>query len=524
MFKHFLPLQEDQKFKLKHLIVAAMVLFLTAYEGAIISVNAAGPDAHIKGEFGALHNWPIIPLAVVLMPDGRVFAYGTNIAGVQGAKLYYTIWDPTLGTGSDAFETLPNTTNTDIFCAAQALIPSTGQALILGGDAIVNTKRNYANSDVNIFDPVTDTLIRQSQNMAYKRWYATAVTMPNGEHAVLGGRDSAFFAGTSTIPATEATYSPIPEVRSVDGNWRSLTTASSDAAYGALGGGGWFYPRGWVNPQGQVFILGHNGPMYKLDTTGTGTLTRYKTKTLNGRTNMPSVMYAPGKILSIRQNRAAVSVDINGAGEPVVTSAGSLAYDHQFGSATVLADGNVWVSGGSSTGNTLTGVILQSELWNPVTNVWSPAANAVAARLYHSVSLLLPDATVFTGGGGAPGPVKQLNGEIYYPPYLFKTDGSGEFAVRPEIIDAPTTMVSWDQDFSIESNTSIARVTLVRTGAATHTFDHEARFFDLTIPQAGNIVTVRTPANANIAPPGFYMIFVWDASGVPSVARIMHIG
>ena len=522
MFKHFLPLQEVRIFK--YLIAVTFVLSLSVYEGSINSVSAAGPDAHIKGEFGPLHNWPIIPLAVVLTPDGRVFAYGTNTAGVQGAKLYYTIWNPALGTGSNAFETLPNTTNTDTFCAGQAVIPTTGQALILGGDAIVNTKRNYANSDVNIFDPATNTLIRQTQSMVYKRWYATAVTMPNGEHAVLGGRDSMFFAGTSTIPPTEATYSSIPEVRAIDGTWRTLSTASSDAAYGALGGNAWFYPRGWVNPQGKIFVLGHNGPMYKLDIAGTGTLTRYVKKTPNGRTNLPSVMYAPGKILSVRRDPIAVTVDINGVGEPVVASAGNLAYDHQYGSATVLADGQVWVSGGSSTGNTLTGLVLQSELWNPSTNTWSSAASAVAARLYHSVSLLLPDGTVFTGGGGAPGPAKQLNGEIYYPPYLFKTDGSGEFASRPEIIDAPSTMISWDQDFSVEANTTIAKATLVRMGAATHTFDHETRFFDLTIPQASNIVTVRTPANANIAPPGFYMLFVWDALGVPSIARIIHIG
>lgn len=522
MFKYRLPFLEVLKFK--YLITITLALFLSTYEKSIISASAAVPEAHIKGKFGPMHNWPIIPIAVVLMPDGRVFAYGTNITGVQGGKIYYTVWNPTLGTSSNAFETLLNTTNTDIFCAGQALIPSTGQALILGGDASVNTKRNYANSDVNIFDPATDTLMRQSQNMAYKRWYATAVTMPNGEHVALGGRNSMFFAGNSTIPATEATYSPIPEVRSIDGNWRSLDAASSEAAYGSLGGNAWFYPRGWVNPHGQIFILGHNGPMYKLDITGAGKLTRYKKGIPNGRNNLPSVMYAPGKILSIRRNRIAVSVDINGTGEPVASSAGNPGYDHQFGSATVLADGRVWVNGGSSTGNTLAGVILQSELWDPVTNVWAPAANAAAARLYHSVSLLLPDGSVFTGGGGAPGPVKQLNGEIYYPPYLFKANGSGEFAWRPRIIDAPSTMISWDQEFSIEANAPIDRVTLVRIGAATHTFDHETRFFELSVPQRGQIVTVRTPANANIAPPGYYMLFIWNRAKVPSIARILHIG
>ncbi|PXW91253.1 glyoxal oxidase-like protein [Nitrosomonas sp. Nm84] len=521
MFKHFLPARGV--WHLKYLITATFALFSFTYE-AITPALATGPEVHLKGQFGPLHNWPIIPLAMMLMPDGRVFAYGTTPAGIQNAKLHYAIWDPSLGTGTNAFETLPNTTNTDIFCAGQALIPATGHALIVGGDALVNTKRNYANSDVNIFDPTTDTLIRQTQNMAYKRWYATAVTMPNGEHVILGGRNDRNFAGTSTIPATVETYSPIPEVRSVAGNWRSLSTANSDSAYGGLGGASWFYPRAWVNPQGTIFILGHNGPMYKLDISGTGTLTRYKTKTAVGRNNIPSVMFAPGRILAVRRDRVAVTVDINGTGEPIVAPAGLLAKDRQYGSATVLADGRVWVNGGSSTGNDLVGMALESELWDPNTGNWTTTASAATARLYHSASLLLPDGTVITGGGGAPGPLKQLNGEIFYPPYLFKTDGSGEFAPRPEIIDAPTTMITWDQEFSIEATASISKVTLIRVGAATHTFDHETRFFDLPVPLAGNIVTVRTPATANIAPPGFYMVFVWDASGVPSIARIIQIG
>ncbi len=134
------------------------------------------------------------------------------------------------------------------------------------------------------------------------------------------------------------------------------------------------------------------------------------------------------------------------------------------------------------------------------------------------------DGTVITGGGGAPGPLKQLNGEIYYPPYLFKTDGSGEFAPRMQILDAPNTLIGWNQDFSIQATDNITRVTLVRAGAVTHTLNNEARFFDLPVSQVGSVVTVKTPLNANIAPPGFYMLFVWDASGVPSVAKMIQIG
>jgi hypothetical protein len=36
-------------------------------------------------------------------------------------------------------------------------------------------------------------------------------------------------------------------------------------------------------------------------------------------------------------------------------------------------------------------------------------------------------------------------------------------------------------------------------------------------------LTATTPANANIAPPGPYMLFIVDAAGVPSVARIVSV-
>lgn len=524
MFKYSLPVQGI--WHLKYFLSITLVLFLFIH-GNIIPVVAAASHAHQKGKFGALHNWPIIPIAMMLIPDGRVLAYGTDTTGAQIGNLLYVIWDPSLGIGSNAFETLPNITSTDIYCAGQALIPDTGHGLFLGGESKLNTIKNYAHNNVNIFDPATNTLTHQSDSMAFKRWYSTAVTLPNGEHVVLGGRDSRKFSGTKTIPSTEATYSPTPEVRATNGHWRSLSSAISDDAYGGLGGGGfaWFYPRAWVNPQGNLFILGHDGAMYKLRTPGTGTLSKYASTIAPSLTSLPSIMFAPGRILSVRNNRTALIVNITGSGEPVVSAGGTLAKDRQYSNATVLANGMVWINGGSSTGNDLVGAALDSELWNPNTGIWKTTASAATPRLYHSTALLLPDGSVITGGGGTPGPLIQLNGEIYYPPYLFKADGSGDFAPRPVIVDVPTTIISWNQQFSIEATQNIFRVTLVRIGATTHAFNNETRFFNLPTPQKGSkLVTVRSPASANVAPPGFYMLFVWDIDGTPSVARIVQIG
>ena len=101
-----------------------------------------------------------------------------------------------------------------------------------------------------------------------------------------------------------------------------------------------------------------------------------------------------------------------------------------------MADGRVFVSGGSAVNNAATGVAYTSEIFDPATSSWSTGPTATRMRLYHSTSLLLPDATVITMGGGTPGPETNLNAEIYYPPYLF--DGDGNPAARPTIAFATT--------------------------------------------------------------------------------------
>ena len=482
---------------------------------SIASIHG-GLAAKSQGFFGPVFDWPIIPLATMLMPNGHVLAYGTNLTGKQGAAMDYTVWNPATG----EFDTTAHTISTDIFCAAQAHF-SDGKALLLGGDATVNGTRNYSNSDVNIFNPADNSLIRQSNQMTYKRWYATAVMMPNGNHIVLGGRSDRKGTTGTTVDA----FASIPEIRNaLTGGWTNFATTYAAVYEDAFGknSGSWFYPRAWVHPKGGIFILGHSGKTFKLDV-GTGLVTTYATTTSASKNNLSSVMYAPGQILSVRQNKKAVVVNINGSGEPTVTPTHNLANDHQYGTLTVLADGKVLMNGGTSGDNSsLVGAFFDAELWDPNTGLWTPAARAAEERLYHSSALLLPDGTVLTGGGGAPGPVTQLNGEIYYPPYLFETDGT--LATQPTIGAAPST-VGYNQRMTIGSSTIIQRITLLRVGAGTHTFNNETRFFNLKGSALGSSTTVEvtSPASANVAPPGHYMLFVWNAAGVPSKATIIQI-
>jgi hypothetical protein len=124
---------------------------------------------------------------------------------------------------------------------------------------------------------------------------------------------------------------------------------------------------------------------------------------------------------------------------------------------------------------------------------------------------------LLTGSGDANGNANHYNAELFSPPYLFN-------GARPTISSAPTTL-GYGQSFFVGTPTpsAIARVTLVRLGSVTHAFDSNQRFNELTFVRTTGGLTVTTPGNRNVAPPGHYMVFVLNGAGVPSTARIVRI-
>lgn len=217
-----------------------------------------------------------------------------------------------------------------------------------------------------------------------------------------------------------------------------------------------------------------------------------------------------------------MTIDINGA-KPTVKPSGALDQVRFWANATVMADGKVLVTGGSATVNELVDADYTSEIWDPATGAWTPGAVAAKPRLYHSIALLLPDATVLTGGGGAPGPVNELNSEIYYPPYLYKRDGSGRPAPRPTLAGAPSKVaVGRTVTATVGDADVIGRVAFLRAGSVTHSTNIDQRFFDLPFTQAGATVSVPLPADDKVMAPGYYMMFVFQ-HGAPSVAKIILV-
>jgi len=102
-------------------------------------------------------------------------------------------------------------------------------------------------------------------------------------------------------------------------------------------------------------------------------------------------------------------------------------------------------------------------------------------------------------------------------------DSSGQFASRPSIVSAPA-VVAAGQPFSMDvDTTTIQRVTLLQVGMATHAVNLQQRFSDLSFTKNGQTLSVNMPTRATDVPPGYYMLFVFDGSGVPSKAKIVRI-
>ena len=505
------------------------------------------------GYFAAPVTWPIIPLEMALLPDGRVMSYGTDENGNQGAQIVYDVWTPSLGTGSSSHNVLPNTTNTDIFCSASSLLGSGfangTQLLITGGDQTIGGARNFGQNFINIFYPARNTLT-SSGTMTYARWYPTITTLPNGDKFLMGGYDQ-----NQTPVLTPEIY------HLATSRWTTLPGISIGGTVdNSANTSEWFYPRGFVGADGLVYLIQNNGQIFRLNTAGSGTMTDTGVQVFAGWVWYPTLMIEPYKVLAIRQSFNSPNGDFvqlvdlsqldTSQNPPVVTPQVSMlaplgpdpalphgtgnGLDRIWANTTLLPDGRVLVTGGSSVPNQLTNssgqsvVYYQAQIYDPTTNSWSFGASAQKPRLYHSATLLLPDGSVLTGGGGAPGPINELNAEIYYPSYLYLQDGSGNPAPRPKIASAPSTL-TLGQKFSLIMQSkgtvnAVGSMSLIRLGSSTHAFNVEQRRIPIAaFSQSGTTVTATLGNDRLAIPAGYYMLFVFNAAGTPAVAAIVSV-
>lgn len=477
----------------------------TLYVLVTANSQAAPQD---QGSWSPVVDWPAIAIHSILTPEGKVMNFGTDENGVQGAEFLFDVWDPELGTGASSHNTLPNTIGVDSFCSAAVLMPETGNILMAGGDNRPNGGTNRGIDDALVFNTQSNSLSRAA-SMSSARWYPTSTVLANGEVLLSGGID-----GAGRPVTTPEVYSPTTN------QWRSLLGISTeDYSY--------LYPRHWLAPNGKVFGYTDERKMYYLDANGNGNLEDLGNLVMTGSPySSAAVMYQPGKILQVGGDgdvtNDAIIIDINGA----VPSLRSVARPSQVGrvwaESVVLPNGKVMIVGGSAQDNELDDESLNPEIWDPATESWTLMETAVKVRLYHSTALLLKDGRIMVAGGGAPGPQVNTNAEIFSPPYLFNS--SGQLAARPTIVSAPAE-APYGSKVAVRHNpnNTISRVTLIKTGATTHSNNMEQRFIELDFDDIHNGVSVTLPNSPNLAPPGYYLLHLLDNKGVPSEAHIIRI-
>ncbi|MCA9839164.1 MAG: DUF1929 domain-containing protein, partial [Trueperaceae bacterium] len=494
--------------------------WLRNFGSSELNTQALGSaNAHQEGAWSQVFDWPFIAIHAALLPNGKVFSFGTQPKALfnylELEAFHHDVWDPTKGFGLSSHQTLPNASSTNIFCGGVTLLPD-GTLMVAGGDLAYERDLNQnafkGNADLNLYNYQTGQLTKSPLQMTRGRWYPTLVNLSNGEVAVFGGYD------VNQKPTTEV------EIWNPKTGWRILNGLE---AFNTFFEQNWSYPFAFAAPNGEVFFAQTRFAYLNTD----ASTMRYAGERA-GATGMgfgSAVMYDTGKILILGGGNESIArataetIDINGA-NPAWKKVDSMSTPRKFPDATLLADGQVFVNGGSNRGvNAMDSIVYQGEIWNPATEKWSLTASASRSRMYHSTALLLPDATVLTVGGDRPEDTANFNGEVYYPPYLFKKDGSGELAPRPVIQTVQNFTYQDSFNLTFSGTSKVSKVTLLKTGATTHSWNMSQRFLNLDFSQSGSNLSIKAPANPDIAQPGYYMVFIFDENGVPSEAKIVNL-
>ena len=440
---------------------------------------------------------------MTLMSTGNVLTWDTD--SDQGDAF---VWVPATGQLTGAPYLHPD----NLFCSGHTVLAD-GRILVNGGHV-----EGYVGLPATaLFNPFGSWTT--GTPMAFGRWYPSTVALPDGRALTVSG---AINCSGCRIPGEpDEGIAEIPEIYDpLDNSWVLLPGAARSIP---------LYPHMFVLPDGRVLISGTAEDPIAALVLDMNTQT-WSTVDPTVRDGGSSVMYQPGKIMKagsainpdypIAPSSASTFVLDMTAPSPSWAQTASMAFPRTKHNLTILPDGNVLVTGGSTSSNgaLLAAAVKEAELWNPTTQTWSTMAAMLTPRLYHSAAILLPDGRVVTAGGGRfLNGADQLSAEIYSPPYLFK-------GPRPTITTAPAT-IDYGTGFNVTTPDAgrAAKVTLVKPGSATHAFNFAQQFVQLSFTAGAGSLTVQGPANRNIAPPGIYMLFVVDTDGVPSVGQFVQL-
>ena len=507
----------------------------------------------------------VLPVHAGLLHTGKVifFAGSGNNAfrssspdfGNLARKIFTSvIWDPRKNILDENTFDHPLTLHRDdgsvidFFCCGHSFLPD-GRVFVIGGtrdyDKIVmngvmkDAGHGFTGTkDALIFDPVSETW-SSKKPMAHGRWYPSVVLMSDESVLALSGLDE----NGNTNETIERNTHPD------QANWikaRDFALPLYPHVF-LLSDGNLIYTGGKMDTEGDSdpFVF---DPVHPTNSMLIGGLEDRDKCNQCASVVMPPTQLQrfmilgggpedEGQVRGRATKRVAI-LDLKKR-HPTYEQKERLEHERMHVNAVLLPDRTILAVGGGVTreATAQTAIVdpeggrevFEGEIYDPATDHWAVTAAATVARLYHSVALLLPDGRVVAAGGNPdkgsqvawlpPDPLEEMRLEIFSPPYLFKK------SARPVIEGAPQE-IKYDSSVDIQVNDSnrIKWINLIAPGLTTHSFNGTQRLVDLPFDShPPKTLFAKVVKNPNLAPPGWYMLFLTSVDGVPSVARWVHL-
>lgn len=474
---------------------------------------------------------PVRGIHAVVLRNGNVLLVGgsgNDPAAFAAGSFKTAVYNPTTG----AFLDVP--TPADLFCGGHVQLPD-GRILIPGGTAAYaapDGSHGYKGlASSYIFDPATNAYTR-TNDMADGHWYPSATALGNGDVISLGG------LGPDSDGTVVTEYWNNAEQR-----WLTRGQARQTWSFWGL------YPSMILLQDGRLFYSGSH--VFGNGLPGTGaSLYDYPTGTITDvpglqrkdeRDQSMSVLLPPAqdqRVLTLGGGNIVTNPDANRLTDIIDLKQPAPAYTpgpllpqgrmtngalqtatqgKMYLSAVLLPDGTVLETGGGL--HNRADPVFETSIFDPATNTFKAGmATDPVPRGYHSTAFLLPDGRVMTTGNNPGDGSFDQRVSIYSPPYLYQ-------GARPVVTAVQNQNWGYGTAQRVTVDSAVVKASLIRPAAVTHSSDPNQRYVDLPMTVgAGGAIDLNLTTNPNIAPPGWYMLFVTNAAGVPSVAKWVHVG
>ena len=475
-------------------------------------------------------NSPVRGIHAVVLKNGNVLLVagsGNNPDAFAAGTFTTALYQPRTGT----FINVP--TPADLFCSGHVQLTD-GRVLIMGGNKdypAADGSHGYEGLKVSyVFDPGTNSYQRVN-DMSAGHWYPSATVMGNGDVISLGG------LGEDSSGTVVTEYFSQSQQR-----WLGVNEAKQTWSFWGL------YPSMVLMQDGRLFYTGSH--VFGNGLPGTGaSIYDYGANSITSvpglqnkdeRDQSMSVLLPPAqdqRVLTIGGGNIETNVDANRLTDLIDLKQATPSYrpgpllpsglmtggvpqsstqGKMYVSAVILPDGKVFETGGGL--HNRADPVYEASMFDPATNTFTAGlATDPVPRTYHSSAFLLPDGRVMAVGDNPGNGTFDMRISVYSPPYLFN-------GARPQIRSVSHTNWRYGTTEQITVDAPIVKAALIRPEAVTHSSDPNQRYVDLPMTVNGNTIGLNMTSNPNIAPPGWYMLFVVNAAGVPSVAQWVSVG